>query len=458
MPQREVVCVVGAGLIGPVVAIYLANRGYEVHLYERGADPAEAPPEEGRSVHLVVSERGWRALRGIGLEAEVRELCMPLRGRTIHLPDASLRFQPYGREDQAIFAVQRSVLNQIVATAASRHPRITPYFSHRCIDVDLDSMTLSFLPPNTDRPVRVRAEIVIAADGSFSRVRSALARTDRFDYAQQYMCYGYKELRIPPAADGGFPLDHRTMHVWPRKRLMLSAFPNPDKSFTAMLVMPFEGETSFESITTPDELSALFRRELADAFALIPGLADEYCMRPPSSLVTIRCHPWIYQGRLALIGDAAHAMVPFFGQGMNAGYEDCVVLDECLACHDGDWSEALADYQRRRKPNSDAVTDMSLQNFIELSERVADPKFLLQKRLEQRIHQMYPDRFLPLYPMVAFSHIEYTEAQRIARAQHQVVQQIMAMDELEARWDSPDVDAAIRRAMHSFDPRRKAAG
>jgi kynurenine 3-monooxygenase len=453
MPRREIIGIVGAGLVGPVIALYLARRGAEVHLYERGPSPLAGPPEGGRSVHLVVSARGFRALAGIGLDGAVREAAIPLSGRAIHPPAGPLRFQPYGRDDQAIYAVQRSQLNRILATAAASHPGITARFDQRCLDVDPHALTLDFLDTATGERSRARCDVLLGADGCFSRVRAALMRTDRFDYSQQYMAYGYREIRIPPAADGSYALSSNAMHVWPRKRLMVSAFPNPDRSFTAMLVMPFEGEVSFAAIATEKELRALFEAQFADLLPLVPEFAGELFQRPPSSLVTIRCSPWVFEGRVALIGDAAHAMVPFFGQGMNAGLEDCVVLDGCLERHGGDWARALPEYQALRRPDCDAVTDMSLQNFVELSESVGDPRFLLKKRLEQRIHGLYPERFIPLYPMVAFGHLPYAEVQRIARAQEDVLQRLLAGDDdLEARWESPDVDLAIHRAMQGFEP------
>ena len=453
MPRRETIGIVGAGLVGPVMALYLARRGAEVHLYERGPDPSAGPPEGGRSVHLVVSARGFRALAGIGLDVAVREAAIPLSGRAIHPPAGPLQFQPYGRDDQAIYAVQRSQLNRILAAAAARHPSITAHFGQRCLEVDPHALTFDLLDTGTGERRRARADVLLGADGCFSRVRAALMRTDRFDYSQQYMGYGYKEIRIPPADAGGFALPSHAMHVWPRKRLMLSAFPNLDQSFTAMLVMPFEGEVSFASIASGKELQALFEAQLGDVLPLVPDLAGEYFLRPPSSLMTIRCSPWIFEGRVALIGDAAHAMVPFFGQGMNAGLEDCVVLDGCLERHGGDWARSLPEYQALRRPDCDAVTDMSLQNFVELSELVGDPRFLLKKRLEQRIHALYPDRFIPLYPMVAFSHLPYAEVQRIAHAQEEVLQRLLASGDLEARWESPDLNLAIHAVMQELEER-----
>ncbi len=449
--HREVVGIVGAGLVGPVIALYLAERGCAVQLFERGPDPSAGPPAGGRSVHLVVSERGFRALAGIGLDGAVRAAAIPLSGRAIHPPSGPLRFQPYGRDGQAIYAVQRSDLNRILAGAAARHPGITARFDQRCVEVDPQALTLDLADSATGERSRARVDVLLGADGCFSRVRAALMRTDRFDYSQQYMTYGYREIRLPPTRDGEFPLSPGAMHVWPRKRLMLSAFPNLDRSFTAMLVMPFEGEVSFASISDGDALRALFEEHFGDVLPLVPDLAEAFFQLPPSSLVTIRCSPWVH-GRVALIGDAAHAMVPFFGQGMNAGFEDCVVLDACLARHGGDWDRALPEYQALRQPDCEAVTDMSLQNFVELSELVGDPRFLLKKRLEQRIHGLFPDRFIPLYPMVAFSHLPYAEVQRVARLQEEVLQRLLADGDLEARWESPAVDDAIRAAMQGFDP------
>ncbi len=449
---RSDVVVVGAGLVGPVVAILLAKLGCNVRLFERGPDPGQGGRAAGRSVHLVVSERGWNAMRQAGVEAPVRQATIPLKGRIIHSPQGGVAFQPYGNEGQAIYAIERQVLNDLLVGCARREPNVTVAFDHRCADYDPEAGALEF-ETGAGR-VGVRAERVVAADGAFSRVRAALMARGRFDYSQAYLPYGYKELSLPPGPGGDWPLDPGAMHVWPRRSAMLTAFPKPDRGFTAMLVLPLEGPGSFASLADGPAVARFFAEHFADARPLIPGLEEEFFARPASSLVTVRCFPWRDRDRAVLVGDAAHAMVPFFGQGMNAGFEDCVVLARCLAASGGDWGAAFAAYESQRKPDGDAVTDLSLRNFVELSERVGDPQFLLRKRLERRMHELAPETFVPLYQMVAFSDLPYARAKAIAEAQDALVEQIVAAGALEAGWDAPGVDALLRERLSAFAPER----
>jgi kynurenine 3-monooxygenase len=392
-------------------------------------------------VHLVISARGWRALDAIGVRGAVEAIAVPLLGRRIHTEDGQLAFTPYGPDQQRIFAVNRAVLNQVLVAHAAAHPRIRIHFDRRCEAVDPHRGSLRFAGGERGAPIDVVADRIVAADGAFSSVRSSLLRIDRFEYSQSYLPYGHKELSIP--AERAAALERDKMHVWPRRDLMLTAFPNLDGSFGATLLLPFEGEASFASLRSPGALAAFFARVFPDATALFPHLADEFFARPTASIVTIRCSPWTYRGRVALIGDAAHAMVPFLGQGMNAGLEDGMVLADLVARHGDDWDGAFRAYERDRKPQCDAVTELARQHFHELAERIADPAHRRRREVELELARRFPDRFVPLYAMIAFTHIPYAEARAIAAAQDAVVREVMALADLESRWGTPDLDHTI---------------
>jgi kynurenine 3-monooxygenase len=457
------VVVIGAGLVGSVWACLL-GRHHDVDVYESRPDPRVVPPHPGRSVHLVISARGWRAFDAIGVRRAVESIAVPLTGRRIHTEDGRLAFTPYGPDNQTIYAVNRATLNELLVTHAAAQPRVRIHFDRRCEAIDPDTGTIrvqrrdrgeaigASLAASIDgvgaASIDVVADRIFAADGAFSRVRSSLLRLDRFDYAQSYLPYGHKELSIP--ADRATALERDKMHVWPRRNLMLTAFPNLDGSFGATLLLPFEGSPSFAELRTPDQLTAFFERVFPDAAALIPNLAEEFFSRPTASIVTIQCSPWTYRGRIALLGDAAHAMVPFLGQGMNAGLEDCTVLAGLLERHGDDWDAAFRDYERVRKPQCDAVTELARQHFHELAERVGDPAHRRRRETENKIHKLFPDRFIPLYAMIAFTHIAYATAQAIAAAQDAVVAEVMALPDIESRWGTPDLEQQIARLLDTL--------
>jgi kynurenine 3-monooxygenase len=445
--------IAGAGLVGALWACMLARRGYEATVYEKRPDPREVPPPRGRSTHMVISQRGWKALDAVGLSDEVRSMTLPLGGRSIHAQDGKVAFQPYGERAQAIYAIKRETLNRLIIERCLNTPGITVRFNQRCVAADPRTGILQFEHTVTGERSEVRGARTFAADGAFSQVRASLMRQEHFNYSQEYLRYGYKEFTLPAGLCGH--LDNFSMHAWPRKQISLFAFPNLDGSFTATLVAPFEGEPSFSQFRTPRELARLCQERFPD----VPTepFEGECFSNPISSLVTIRCSPWTHGGRIALIGDAAHAMVPFLGQGMNAGFEDCTVLDSLLDQHDEDWGTVLSEYDRLRRPDCDAVTEMSLRNFTELTELVANPRFLLLKKLEHKIHRLYPDRFIPLYMMVAFTHIPYSQILQIASAQEAITRELMALPDFEARWDGPEVEARLRELMHSVPVRRLAA-
>lgn len=418
--SRHVV-VAGAGLGGALVACELAAMGYRVSVYERRPDPRAAGFIGGRSINLALSARGIAALERVGLTARVLADAVPMRGRMMHDVGGELAYQAYSKDPrEAINSVSRGGLNVTLLEAAAAHDNVSLHFEHRCVDIEPDGSSIVF--ESEGRTVQPEADLIIGADGAFSAVRGFMQKTERFNYSQSYLEHGYKELHIPPTAAGDFAMEPNALHIWPRGGFMMIALPNADRSFTCTLFWPFRGERSFEAIQTRSEILPFFERWFGDAIPLMPTLEDDFENNPTSSLVTVRCSPWVYRDRVVLLGDAAHAIVPFYGQGMNAAFEDCSELARCLEAHDHDFAAALGAYDRIRKPNADAIADMALHNFIEMRDHVASPWFLAMKRFERFLHRAIPDQFTPLYNMVSFSTIPYAEARtRAARQWKNVV-------------------------------------
>ncbi len=423
---------IGSGLAGGLLAAYLGRRGYDVDLYERRADPREGNIVGGRSINLAVSTRGIYALEQLGIADEVLRHAIPMRGRMIHDKSGALHFSPYDRDPKKfINSIGRAALNTTVIEAAQRYSNVRVHFNHRCTDVDLDSATASLIPSgveaavsaaNSDQIIRAQGDAVIGVDGAFSAVRHSMQKKIAgFEYDETYLAHGYKELTIPPAPDGSWRMEKEALHIWPRKSFMMIALPNPDGSFTCTLFWEFEGPRSFATTKTDDEICRFFDEEFPDAVPLMPSLLDDFKTNPTGSLVTIRCAPWFYENKVALVGDAAHAVVPFYGQGMNAAFEDCVVLDECLAEFSGDRQRAFAEYFARRKKNADALADLAVQNFIEMRDKTASKTFRAKKKLDHLLEGLLPGIYLPLYTMVTFTRIPYSTAARRARLQNRIV-------------------------------------
>src|SRR5437868_901053 len=414
---------IGSGLAGGLLAAYLGRRGYEVDLYERRADPREGNMVGGRSINLALSTRGIHALEQIGIADEVLKHAIPMRGRMIHEKSGGLHFAPYDVDpNKYINSIGRAALNTTVIEAAQRYSNVRVHFNHKCTDVDLDSATANLLNSSTSQQLNASGDAIIGVDGAFSAVRQSMQlKIDNFQYDESYLAHGYKELTIPPAADGGWQMKKEALHIWPRKSFMMIALPNPDGSFTCTLFWEFEGPRSFATTKTDDEIRRFFDEEFPDAVPLMPSLLDDFKTNPTGSLVTIRCAPWFYQDKVALIGDAAHAVVPFYGQGMNAAFEDCVVLDECLAKFPEDRQRAFAEYFARRKVNADALADLAVQNFIEMRDKTASQTFRAKKKLDHLLEGLLPGIYLPLYTMVTFTRIPYSTAARRACLQNRIV-------------------------------------
>ena len=414
---------IGSGLAGGLLAAYLGRRGYDVDLYERRADPRAGNFVGGRSINLALSTRGIHALQRLGIADEVLRHAIPMRGRMIHDKSGNLDFAPYDCDpNNYINSIGRAALNTTVIEAAQRYPNVRVHFNHRCTDVDLDAPAAHLLDTETNTTSVVRADAVIGVDGAFSAVRQSMQRKlENFEYDESYLAHGYKELTIPPEPDGGWRMEKEALHIWPRKSFMMIALPNPDGSFTCTLFWEFEGPRSFATTKTDDDVRRFFDEEFPDAVPLMSGLLEDFKNNPTGSLVTIRCAPWHYKEKVALVGDAAHAVVPFYGQGMNAAFEDCVVLDECLAEMPNDRERAFAEYFVRRKQNGDALADLAVDNFIEMRDKTASRAFRAKKKLDHLLEGLLPGVYLPLYTMVTFTRIPYAQAARRARRQDRIV-------------------------------------
>jgi kynurenine 3-monooxygenase len=417
--ERPVV-LVGAGLAGSLLACYLARAGRRVEVYEKRSDPRQATAERGRSINLALSVRGLHALHDLGLADQVLRESIRMRGRMIHNQAGRLSFQPYGKDDsECLHSVSRAGLNQLLIEAAARYESARLIFDHRCTGLNTDGRTVEF-HDRQQRPVAITSEAVIGADGAFSAVRSWMQRSERFNYQQDFLGHGYKELTIPAGPNGEFRMEKHVLHIWPRGNFMMIALPNLDGSFTATLFWPFQGPNSFAALESESQVSNFFRAQFPDAVSLIPALGHEFLTNPTGSLVTIRCRPW-HVGRVVLVGDACHAVVPFLGQGMNAAFEDCTVLIRCLVEEQWEWEKAFGRYEMLRKEHADALADLCVANFVEMRDRVASPSFLLQKKLAVLLHALLPRWYLPLYTMIEFTRIPYADAVRRARIQAYII-------------------------------------
>ncbi|MCY7310864.1 MAG: FAD-dependent monooxygenase [Chitinophagaceae bacterium] len=442
--MKKNITIIGAGLVGSLLSIYLSKRGYKVKVFERRGDMRMEKMSAGRSINLALSDRGLLALDKVGLSEEIKQIAIPMHGRQIHNLDGATTFQPYGKEGQYINSVSRSTLNMKLMDLAEEHG-VEIHFNEKLKKIDWAKDAMEFENTNGKSLPSFKTDLIFGADGAFSAARlQHQLQHDKFDYSQYYIDCGYKELTIPATASGDFAMEVNALHIWPRKDYMLIALPNLDKTFTCTLFFPFEGEASFSNLITEEKVKEFFQKTFPDALPLMPDYVNEFFNNPTSSLVTVKCFPWIRDSTFALIGDAAHAIVPFFGQGMNCGFEDCRILDELIEQNGDDWHTILQQYQTLRKPDGDAIADLAVNNFTEMREKTADPKFLLQKKIEARLHEKYPDKWIPAYSQVTFSpHIRYSEALQRGQQQEAIMQEVMAIKSIEENWQSEEIERMI---------------
>ena len=452
MKKEKHIAIVGAGLVGSLLSIYLSKRGYKISVFERRADRRKQPMDGGRSINLALSNRGIRALDEIGLANVIKQTAVPMHGRMMHDLQGKLTFQPYGKQGQFINSVSRGDLNKALMTEAEKLG-VEFHFEQRITSVDIEMTQLevqgsrfkvqnsspkSSIQHPTSNIQHLPFDLIIGSDGAFSAVRAALQFTDRFDYSQDYIDHGYKELHIPAGAEGSFQLEKNALHIWPRESFMMIALPNQDGSFTCTLFFPFEGAPSFSKLKTDRDIVEFLKTTFPDACKLMPDALKDFKTNPTSSLVTVKCFPWV-RNKTLLIGDAAHAIVPFFGQGMNAGFEDCRILNQLLDQHQDNWNNVLPEFQQLRKPDADAIAKLALDNFIEMRDLVADADFLLRKKIEAKLHELFPDTWVPLYSMVTFQdHVRYSDASATGQKQRKIMDEVMKISGIESNWGNLD--------------------
>ncbi len=419
--KAKKITLIGAGLTGPLLALGLARRGFNVEIYERRPDMRRVRMSAGRSINLALSTRGIHALKEAGLWQDMQKIIIPMKGRMMHSPSSDLTFQPYGKdESEVINSISRAELGLAVIRAAEAQG-VKICFQQRCTGINLKSGLLRLRDEQSSEDRNIDAEVVIGCDGSASAIRGEMLRRSRFNFSQEYLDYGYKELTIPAGPGGHHALEKNALHIWPRGNYMLIALPNVDGTFACILFLPFEGQDSFEQLTTGSAVSELFRSRFPDAVPLMPHLEENFLANPTGSMVTIKCSPWHVEGRALMLGDAAHAIVPFFGQGINCGFEDCTVLLELLDRHGADWERVFREFESARKASTDAIADLAVENFVEMRDRVADKNFLLRKKVELALEARFPGLFVPKYAMVTFHRIPYATALRRGQIQDRIL-------------------------------------
>ncbi len=450
------IAIAGGGLVGSLLSLYLKRRGYRVTVFERRPDMRLRTIDGGRSINLALSTRGLTALEELGLAEVIKRIAIPMHGRMMHDLQGKLTFQPYGKEGQFINSVSRSDLN-IVLMNEAEGAGVKFLFEHRCVNIDLEKTEITWttnspavtpgnaMVENTGALFTQKFDMIVGADGAFSAVRSAMQFTDRFNFSQSYIEHGYKELHIPASAGGASQLEVNALHIWPRESFMMIALPNPDASFTCTLFLPFRGVKSFDTLAEDDHIREFFQDTFPDAVPLMPTLLDDFRTNATSSLVTMKCFPWV-RNRTLLIGDAAHAVVPFYGQGMNAGFEDCRIFNQMLEDHNDDWEAVLDAFQHHRKPDADAIADLAIENFIEMRDLVADENFLLRKRIEARLHELFPEQWIPQYSMVTFRpEIPYSRAFAKGREQSAIMDRIMSDPDISNNWEQLDFRSIVEQ-------------
>lgn len=424
--MKKNITILGAGLVGSLLAYMLEKRGYQVQVFERRSDMRKAELSAGKSINLAMSVRGWSALEKAGIKERFEKIAIPMHGREIHQQNGDVNFQAYGKNNEAIYSISRGELNVQMMDLAEEAGTVF-HFGHKCIDVDIDTNKVTF---ETDNGIEYHtAELLIGADGAFSSLRTAYTKTDRYNYQQFYINHGYKELHIPPTENGDHQINKNALHIWPRGQFMVIALPNTDGSFTCTLFFPFEGTPSFNTVQTKEDVKEFFAEYFPDVIERMPELLQDYFDNPTASLVTVKSDPWVYKNKSLIIGDAAHAVVPFYGQGMNAAFEDARILIELIEedpDHD-DWKDILKKYNDSRVANGQAIADLAIRNFYEMSDHVAKPEFLRRKKLEKEIGRLFPDKFNSVYEQVSFTNNDYAAAWKRQKEQDLLMEKILGL-------------------------------
>jgi len=435
MNKKDKILVIGAGLCGSLLALRLAQRGFKIEVYESRSDLRTSDISAGRSINLALSDRGLKALRLCGMEEKAREICIPMYGRLIHDKDGNIFSSNYsGRENEYINSISRGDLNAILLDEAEKHENVNIHFNKKCENIDIENNIANFEDYKTKQNFSIKADVIFGGDGAGSSLRKSYLseRKFLFSYSQNYLNHGYKELEIPADKSGNHQISKGHLHIWPRGDFMLIALPNLDGSFTVTLFLSYdEGEFNFENLTSEKKITEFFEKEFPDALALIPNIKDEFINNPTGPLGTIKCSPWSYENKTLLIGDSSHAIVPFYGQGMNASFEDVYVLDEILNKDLGDWKSVFNEYQTKRKKDTDAIADLAIDNFHEMKKHVSNPLFKEKRVIEMDLEKTFPTEYSSKYSLVTFNeNIGYNEAMKRGRAQDKALLNLIADDEV----------------------------
>ena len=425
MNKKEKILIVGAGLCGSLLALRMAQRGYQVEVYESRSDLRKSVISAGRSINLSLSDRGLKALRMAGLEKKARELCIPMKGRLMHDAASNTFESNYsGRQGECINSISRGNLNGLLLTEAEKYPNVNIHFNTKCLEIDIESKIARFQSFDSKEQFTVQADVIFGTDGAGSSLRKSYEKQfPAFKVSQEFLTHGYKELEIPADKNGGHLISKEHLHIWPRGDYMLIALPNMDGSFTVTLFLSYsEGSYNFDNLITKEKIIEFFEKDFPDTLALIPDVLKEFENNPTGKLGTVKCYPWAYKGNTLLLGDSSHAIVPFYGQGMNASFEDVFVFDSVLNQFEGDWASVFSEFQKQRKIDADAIADLAIDNYYEMRDHVANPLFKEKRIVEMGLEKFFPTEYFSKYSLVTFNeHIGYHEAMTKGRAQDKVL-------------------------------------
>ena len=436
MNKKEKTLIVGAGLCGSLLALRMAQRGYQVEVYESRPDLRKSVISAGRSINLSLSDRGLKALRMVGLEKKARVLCIPMKGRLMHDAASNTFESNYsGRQGECINSISRGNLNGLLLTEAEKYPNVNIHFNTKCLEIDIESKIARFQSFDSKEQFTVQADVIFGTDGAGSSLRKSYEKQfPAFKVSQEFLTHGYKELEIPADKNGGHLISKEHLHIWPRGDYMLIALPNMDGSFTVTLFLSYsEGSYNFDNLITKEKIIEFFEKDFPDTLALIPDVLKEFQNNPTGKLGTVKCYPWAYKGNTLLLGDSSHAIVPFYGQGMNASFEDVFVFDTVLNQFEGDWSTVFSEFQKQRKIDADAIADLAIDNYYEMRDHVANPLFKEKRIVEMGLEKFFPTEYFSKYSLVTFNeHIGYHEAMTKGRAQDTVLLKMVEESEFSA--------------------------
>jgi len=455
MKKKDHILIIGAGLCGSLLALRMAQRGYRVQLVEKRPDLRKKGQRAGRSINLALSHRGLKGLQLVGIEDQVKELCIPMLGRMIHDIQGNTFLSNYsGRQAEYINSISRSELNMLLLDEVEKMPNVSIDFNKKCIDVNLKEASISCKDYNTGEKKTYQGTVILGTDGAGSAVRKNMFNHKKFlfSFSQEWLTHGYKEITIPAANNGNYKLDKNALHIWPRGEDMLIALPNLDGSFTVTLFLPYSNsEYCFNSLTTPEMVLKYFSKEYPDAVALMPSLVEEFFKNPTGPLGTIKCSPWSCYEKTLLLGDAAHAIVPFYGQGMNASFEDVVVFDKIMNRYENDWKAIFKEYEMTRKKDTDAIADLAIDNFDEMKVHTASTLFQQKRELETILESTFPNEYYSKYSLVTFNdQISYYEAMTQGRAQDKAILNLLDDKKINASMDTREMLTLVQQATYDI--------